>query len=116
MGTETYTIIGLGELLWDLFPEKKQLGGAPANFAYMTSLLGDDAKIASRIGRDALGAETIQALKSSMSTLKAKAPDDAQAYRDFVLNVAKSVGEAAKGTSASESDAIQKIDAALATA
>jgi hypothetical protein len=51
-----------------------------------------------------------------MSTLKAKAPDDAQAYRDFVLNVAKSVGEAAKGTSASESDAIQKIDAALATA
>ena len=64
MGTETYTIIGLGELLWDLFPEKKQLGGAPANFAYMTSLLGDDAKIASRIGRDALGAETIQALKS----------------------------------------------------
>ena len=59
--------------------------------------------------------ETLQALRSSMSTLKAKAPDDAQAYRDFVLNVAKSVGEAAKGTSASESDAIQKIDAALAT-
>ena len=51
-----------------------------------------------------------------MSTLKAKAPDDAQAYRDFVLNVAKSVGEAVKGTATSESDAIQKIDAALATA
>jgi fructokinase len=64
MGTEKYTIIGLGEIVWDLFPGKKQLGGAPANFAYMTSLLGDDAKIASRIGRDALGAETIQALKS----------------------------------------------------
>ena len=60
--------------------------------------------------------ETIQALKSSMTTLKAKAPDDAQAYRDFVLNVAKSVGDAVKGTAASESDAIQKIDAALATA
>ncbi len=59
--------------------------------------------------------ETTQALKSSMSTLKAKAPDDAQAYRDFVLEVAKSVGEAAKDTSASESDAIKKIDAALAT-
>ena len=50
-----------------------------------------------------------------MSTLKSKAPDDAQAYRDFVLNVAKSVGEAAKGTTPPESDAIQKIDAALAT-
>src|SRR6476646_10725318 len=59
--------------------------------------------------------ETIQALRSSMSTLKAKAPDDAQVYRDFVLNVAKSVGEAVKGTATSESDAIQKIDAALAS-
>jgi hypothetical protein len=59
--------------------------------------------------------QTVEALKSSMSTLKAKAPDDAQAYRDFVLEVAKSVGEAAKGTTPSENDAIQKIDAALAT-
>ena len=40
--------------------------------------------------------QTIEALKSSMSTLKAKAPDDVQAYRDFVLNVAKAVAEAAK--------------------
>lgn len=64
MGTEPYVIVGLGEILWDLFPGKKQLGGAPANFAYMTSLLGDNARIASRIGRDALGAEAIQALKS----------------------------------------------------
>jgi hypothetical protein len=60
-------------------------------------------------------AETTQALRSSMSTLKAKAPDAAQAYRDFVLDVARSVGEAVKGTSTAESDAIQKIDAALAT-
>jgi hypothetical protein len=59
--------------------------------------------------------ETTQALKSSMSTLKAKAPDDAQAYRDFVLEVAKSAGAAAKDTSASEGDAIKKIEAALAT-
>ena len=50
-----------------------------------------------------------------MGTLKAKAPDDAQAYRHFVLDAAKSVGESAKETSASESAAIQKIDAALAT-
>ena len=59
--------------------------------------------------------QTIEALKSSMATLKAKAPDAAQAYRDFVMEVAKSVAEAAKGTGASETDAIQKIDAALAT-
>jgi hypothetical protein len=58
--------------------------------------------------------QTIQSLTSSMSLLKAKSPDDAQAYRDFVLNVAKSVAEAVKGTSASETDAISKIEGALA--
>jgi hypothetical protein len=60
--------------------------------------------------------ETLQALRSAMSTLQSKAPDDAQAYRDFVINVAKSVGEAAKETVAAESDAIGKIEAALQAA
>jgi hypothetical protein len=60
--------------------------------------------------------ETLQALRSAMSTLQSKAPDDAQAYRDFVINVAKSVGEAAKETAATESDAIGKIEAALQAA
>jgi hypothetical protein len=60
--------------------------------------------------------ETLQALRSSISTLQSKAPDDAQAYRDFVINVAKSVGEAAKETAATESDAIGKIEAALQAA
>jgi fructokinase len=50
-----FTVVGLGELLWDLFPKGKQLGGAPANFAYMTSLLGDEGLVASRVGNDALG-------------------------------------------------------------
>jgi fructokinase len=49
------TIVGLGELLWDVFPKGKELGGAPANFAYMTSLLGDEGVVASRVGRDRLG-------------------------------------------------------------
>jgi len=47
--------VGLGELLWDVFPKGKELGGAPANFAYMTSLLGDHGVVASRVGSDALG-------------------------------------------------------------
>lgn len=49
------TIIGLGELLWDVFPNRKELGGAPANFAYMVSLLGEEGVVASRVGRDRLG-------------------------------------------------------------
>jgi fructokinase len=50
-----FTVVGVGELLWDLFLQGKQLGGAPANFAYMTSLLGDEGLVASRVGSDALG-------------------------------------------------------------
>jgi|SRR5437660_1914141 len=57
-----YTTVGLGELLWDLLPSGKQLGGAPANFAYITSLLGDQGIPASGLGRDAAGAEAIQRL------------------------------------------------------
>lgn len=59
---ERYTTVGLGELLWDLLPRGKQLGGAPANFAYITSLLGDEGIPASRIGDDDLGREAIQRL------------------------------------------------------
>jgi len=55
-------VVGLGEVLWDLFPEGKQLGGAPANFAYITNLLGDRGIIASRVGQDALGDEIQQRL------------------------------------------------------
>ncbi len=60
---ETHVVVGLGELLWDLFPAGKQLGGAPANFAYITSLLGDEGIPASRLGADDLGAEALQRLK-----------------------------------------------------
>jgi len=39
-----------------MLPDGKQLGGAPANFAYMTSLLGDEGIVVSRVGSDALDA------------------------------------------------------------
>ena len=58
-------VVGLGELLWDLFPKGKQLGGAPANFAYITALLGDSGIVASRVGDDRLGQEALWHLKSS---------------------------------------------------
>ena len=58
-----FTIVGLGEILWDVYPTHKQLGGAPANFAYISSLLGDNAVIASRIGRDTLGEAVLARLE-----------------------------------------------------
>lgn len=62
--TQAYTVVGLGELLWDIFPEGRQLGGAPANFAYMTNLLGDSGMVASRVGNDELGREAQQRLQT----------------------------------------------------
>lgn len=50
-------MIGLGEVLWDLLPSGKVLGGAPANFAYMATVLGDQGVVASRVGNDDLGQE-----------------------------------------------------------
>jgi len=55
MATKRHVVVGLGELLWDILPKGKELGGAPANFAYMTSLLGDKGIVASRVGKDRLG-------------------------------------------------------------
>ena len=52
---EKFLVIGLGEVLWDLLPSGKVLGGAPTNFAYMSTALGDEGVVASRIGNDSLG-------------------------------------------------------------
>jgi fructokinase len=62
ISNKKHIVVGLGELLWDLFPAGKQLGGAPANFAYITSLLGDKGVPASRLGLDSLGAEAVRRL------------------------------------------------------
>jgi fructokinase len=55
-------IAGLGEILWDVFPERKILGGAPANFAYHTSQFGFDSYAVSAIGKDLLGKEILDSL------------------------------------------------------
>ena len=57
-----HIVVGLGEVLWDIFPEEKRLGGAPANAAYHTEVLGEEGIIVSRVGDDALGSELIRRL------------------------------------------------------
>jgi hypothetical protein len=56
----------------------------------------------------------IDALRASIALLAAKAPDEVEAYRSFVLDLARSVAAAAPGGDEAEADAIAKIDAALA--
>lgn len=52
-----YYIIGVGEVLWDMFPEGKKLGGAPANFLFHAQQLGAKIRLMSAIGNDKLGQE-----------------------------------------------------------
>jgi fructokinase len=56
-------VIGIGELLWDILPAGRQLGGAPANFACHARSLGADARLVSRIGSDTLGKEILERLR-----------------------------------------------------
>src|SRR5215208_1765053 len=60
-----YTVVGLGELLWDILPSGEQLGGAPANFAYVASLLGEAAVVASRVGSDARARSALDRLRQA---------------------------------------------------
>jgi fructokinase len=63
-------MVGLGEVLWDLLPSGRVLGGAPANFAYMTTLLGNEGAVASRVGSDDLGREACRVMQElGLSTL-----------------------------------------------
>ena len=67
--TRAAIMIGLGEVLWDLLPSGKALGGAPANFAYMANVLGDEGIVASRVGNDEAGQEVRAAMqKLGLST------------------------------------------------
>jgi hypothetical protein len=62
---------------------------------------------------DAVESQTLEALQSAKATLESKAPDELDAYRDFVLEVAQSVADAAGGGEGAESGAIEKIRSAL---
>jgi fructokinase len=57
-------LLAAGEILWDLLPSGKQLGGAPANFAYHAHALGAEARVFSRVGDDLLGREILSRLRA----------------------------------------------------
>ena len=59
-----FKIVGLGEILWDMLPNGKKLGGAPANFAYHAHALGTQALVVSAVGNDELGREMVGYLDS----------------------------------------------------
>ena len=62
-GSGRFLCLGVGEILWDLLPTGKKLGGAPANFAYHAGALGAEAWVVSRVGADPLGWELEERLR-----------------------------------------------------
>ena len=68
-------IVGIGEALWDMLPEGRKIGGAPANFTYHVSQFGLDAVAVSAVGDDELGAEIRQTFdEKGLDTLLATVP------------------------------------------
>ncbi len=61
---KTEFVVGMGEALWDVLPEGKKIGGAPANFAYHVSQFGLPSCTVSAVGDDVLGNEIIENLTS----------------------------------------------------
>lgn len=53
--TNQMVIVGLGEVLWDMLPDGKKIGGAPANFAYHMSQCDFPTYLVSAVGNDELG-------------------------------------------------------------
>lgn len=53
-------VVGMGEALWDVLPEGKKIGGAPANFAYHVSQFGLPSQVVSAVGNDPLGREIVE--------------------------------------------------------
>ena len=53
----------MGEALWDVLPEGKKLGGAPANFAYHVSQFGLNSRVVSAVGQDKLGTEILDSFR-----------------------------------------------------
>src|SRR5215469_6511700 len=95
-------VVGLGEVLWDLFPGRACLGGAPSNFAYITTLMGDRGIVASRVGQDSRGIDALRRLEElgldidyvqtdrhhPTGSVKVDIDDHGQAQFDFAQPVA----------------------------
>lgn len=68
-------VVGMGEALWDVLPEGKKIGGAPANFAYHVSQFGLPSCVVSAVGEDALGKEIVENFTSKgLNQLIAEVP------------------------------------------
>ena len=83
-------LVGLGEVLWDVFPDAAHFGGAPANFACHAAGLGGDAWVVSAVGRDKLGDDALASLSAkNVHTLLLQRNDHPTGTVTVTLDAAK---------------------------
>lgn len=75
--TLKFKIVAIGEVLWDLLPTGKQLGGAPANFAYHAHALGADSSLITRVGADEFGQLVLERFRQQGLPITTVAVDSA---------------------------------------
>jgi fructokinase len=78
-------IISIGEILWDRFPDRKELGGASANFLWHSQQLGHDTCLVSAVGNDDPGDEILAVLKRNK--LSTQFIQQSDAYKTGEVNV-----------------------------
>ena len=65
---KNHIVVGIGEVLWDILPEGRRIGGAPANFAYHVLQLGMQGVVVSAVGDDALGKQILDEFRAKSLT------------------------------------------------
>jgi fructokinase len=81
------SVVGIGEVLWDLLPAGPQLGGAPANFAYHAHALGAFASVVSRVGNDQLGRDVFARFQSMGLQIKTLQTDPEAATGTVIVSL-----------------------------
>ena len=79
-------ILSIGEILWDIFPDKKILGGAPANFVFHARQFGSDATLFTALGNDQQGLELEEAAAKAGIIMHSSRVNHPTGTADIILN------------------------------
>ncbi|MDZ7288884.1 MAG: carbohydrate kinase [candidate division KSB1 bacterium] len=84
---EKYTIVGIGEVLWDIYRDRRHVGGTPANFTIHATQLGDEGVLVSRVGDDGMGRDLIRALRQRQLMTECIQVDDKRGTGTIMISL-----------------------------
>ena len=77
-----FQITGIGEVLWNVFPDGKRFGGKPSNFACQAQALGANAHIVNCVGQNQLGQKSYHSLETRQINTSSIAFSDQHSNRN----------------------------------